>query len=83
MLLFTAILFFKYAIDEGWFNPKSRVLTGFVTGTLCLLLQARLRTKGYRVVSDVLAGSGAVIHYTAAWAGFRLYHIISLEIGLG
>ncbi len=83
VLLFTAILFFKHALDEGWFNPESRVWTGLVTGTLCLLLQARLRTKGYRVVSDVLAGSGAVIHYTAAWAGFRLYHIISLEIGLG
>ena len=81
VLLFTAILFFKYALDEGWFNPESRVWTGLVTGSLCLLFQARLRAKGYRVVSDVLAGSGAVIHYTAAWAALRLYHIISLEVG--
>ncbi|MDE0892086.1 MAG: DUF2339 domain-containing protein, partial [Planctomycetota bacterium] len=83
VLLFTAVLFFKYAIDEGWFDRQTRVWTGLITGTLCLLIQAKIRTKGYRVVSDVLAGSGAVIHYASAWAAFRLYHLISQPVGFG
>ena len=83
VLLFTAILFFKYAIDEGWFTREARVWTGLAAGSLCMLLQARLRGRGYKVVADVLAGSGAVIHYTSAWAGFRLYHLFTVQVGFG
>ncbi|MCH2107400.1 MAG: DUF2339 domain-containing protein, partial [Planctomycetes bacterium] len=35
------------------------------------------------VVADVLAGSGAVIHYTSAWAGFKLYHLFTIQVGFG
>ena len=82
-LVIAAILFYQHAVQEGWFDMHSKVWTGAIVGTACFLLQARLRAKGYIFVSNVLAGSGAVMHYAAAWAAFRLYHLISQPAGFG
>lgn len=80
-LVIAALLFFQYAIQEGWFDERMRVGTGALVGSLCLLAHGRLRATGYRVVADVLAGSGAAVHYAAAWAGFHLYGLFPHTIG--
>ncbi|MDP6539641.1 MAG: DUF2339 domain-containing protein [Planctomycetota bacterium] len=80
-LVIAALFFFQYAIQEGWFDERMRVWTGAGVGTFCLLVHPRLRGAGYRVVADVLAGSGAAVHYAAAWAGFRLYDLFPHSVG--
>lgn len=82
-LVIAALFFYQYAVQEGWFDARMRVLTGAVVGTLCLFFQGPLRARGYGIVANVLAGSGAAVHYAAAWAGFRLFEMLPFWAGFG
>ena len=72
------LLFFRYSIEHGLLTPTMRVVSGTITGLACIVLSARLRTRGYRAASEGVAGAGIVILYAAFWAAHTLYHLIPL-----
>lgn len=72
------LLFFRYSIEHGLITPTMRVVSGTITGLACIVLSARLRTRGYRAASEGVAGAGIVILYAAFWAAHTLYGLIPL-----
>ena len=75
-LVLGGLFFFQYAIAHGWFSPGLRIVLGTLVGLGCTLAKGGLHRRGYAILSDVLAGAGAVLLYGAAWASYRLYGFV-------
>ncbi|MCP3920896.1 MAG: DUF2339 domain-containing protein [bacterium] len=79
-LVVAGLLFFQYAIAHGYFGPGLRIAVGSLLGIALLLAKSPLERRDLSVLSDVLAGAGAVLLYGAAWASYRLYDFIPLPV---
>jgi len=75
-LSLAGFLLFRHGIQQGWFTPELRVVAGTALGLFCLAGKELLVRRGYRVVSEVLAGAGSVVLYATAWAAFQRYEMI-------
>lgn len=80
-LALAGLFFFQHALTQGWIRPGSRVLTGAIVGSLCMLSKEVLQKRGYGLIGSVLAGAGAVILYGAAWSGARQYELFPNYVG--
>jgi uncharacterized membrane protein len=69
--------FLKYAFDNNWISEAVRVLIGAVAGGVCLLGAERSRRRGYQIFSQGLVGAGVAILYTAVFAAFNFYALVS------
>ncbi|HWS17219.1 MAG TPA: DUF2339 domain-containing protein [Candidatus Elarobacter sp.] len=68
--------FFKFAVDNGWLGPLTRIVLGLVAGSGIVLWSERFRRRGYAGFSYTLKAVGAGVLYLTLWAAFSLYHFI-------
>ena len=66
---------FKYAFDQGWIGPAARLVVGFFTGALMLLVGLRLEGSRERY-SQYLLGGAIGIFYLVAFAAYQLYELV-------
>src|ERR1041384_895395 len=78
LAIFLGVAFFlKYAVDNEWIGPITRVLIGVAIGILFLLGGERLR-KRYASYAYGLTGGGIAVLYASIWfASFKHYGLIS------
>lgn len=78
LAIFLGVSFFlKYAVDNDWIGPRSRVLIGVAIGVLFLIGGERLR-KRYASYAYGLTGGGIAVLYASIWfASFKRYDLIS------
>ncbi len=76
LLLFGAVILFKYSIDEGWITPLVRVLFGLGLGIALFVFGLRLYDKN-KMLSRLLLGGGIGTYYITIFAAFQLYGLIS------
>lgn len=77
-LLVGGLLFFSYALDQGWlafFGPGARFATGVAAGVAALVGSERLYRRELTVPSAALGGAGVGILYGALFAGHSLYDL--------
>ncbi len=67
--------FLKYAFDNNWIQPTSRVIIGLLIGILVMGIGQALRKK-YLNYSDMLMGGGMAILYLAIYASYGFYHLV-------
>src|SRR6185295_17734159 len=73
LAIFLGVAFFlKYAVDNEWIGPTTRVLIGVAIGVLFLIGGERLR-KRYASYAYGLSGGGILLLYLTFFAGFNRY----------
>jgi len=75
VLAIAGVVLYKIAVERGWITPAVRVAMGLGLGVVCLAGSRPLRTRGYAITSDALAGGGAVVLYAACWAAHQHFGI--------
>ena len=73
VLALAGILFVRYSIEHGLISPALRVAMGILFGLGAIAWSLRLRSRGYGISADALAGAGIVLLYAALWAAHALY----------
>lgn len=76
VLALAALLFLKYAVEQGFFPPIVRLTVAVLAGLGTLVGSQTMRRRDYGITADAVAGAGIVILYGAVWAGHSLYHLI-------
>lgn len=83
VLALAGLLFVQYSITKGWIGPAARCAIATAFGSAAMVGSMPLRRRGYRALSDTLAGAGATILYGAAWAAHVLYDLVPLAAAVG
>ena len=76
-----AIVFFvgfalKYAIDNNWIGPGTRVVMGGIVGVALLYTGERLRGRGLRQFAFIISGGGILILYLSDYAAYNFYQLL-------
>ena len=69
----------KYAIDKDYINETTRLVLGYLSGTIILTL-ALLYKKKYEVFSAVLLSGAMSIMYFTTYVGYSHYHFYSAPV---
>ncbi len=69
--------FLKYAFENNWIGPTTRVIVGVAAGLVMLGLGNWWRTH-YPILTQVLSGGGIAVLYLSIFACFATYHLISI-----
>lgn len=81
-LLIGMAWFLKFAIDNQWIGPLSRVLIGLAAGVGIIAWSERFRRQGYRAFSYSMKALGTGILYLSLWAGYTVFHLMPGAIAL-
>src|SRR5206468_7686603 len=68
--------FLKYAFDNEWIGPATRVLIGLMAGLGVVFWGDRVRRRGYLIFSYSLTAVGIGVLYLSLWACSQLYHLV-------
>lgn len=80
-----AIFLVKYSIEQGWFGPTARVVTGVLLGFALWALSEWVREWDLRIpllgdrpdaVPPALAGAGSVSLFASLYAAYALYGLL-------
>lgn len=75
--IFGVAFFIKYAFDNEWITPVTRVLFGVAGGAIALGGGEALRRRGYSDYAHGLTGGGIILLYLAIYAAFAFYNLIN------
>jgi uncharacterized membrane protein len=76
-LLFGTSYFIKFAIDNEWVGPGTRVMLGVMAGLGLVEGGRRLAARGVVFYGHVLSGGGLAIVYLSLYAAYTLYALVS------
>ncbi len=86
----SAIFLFRYAVDQGWLTPITRVILGLVLGG-CLLsagewamrhpVEAMRRAMNPDYVPPALTGSGIFAIFVSLYAAHAIFELLSVTTG--
>lgn len=72
----------KYAFDQGWVSPATRVGGGFVAGLALAAHGEHLVRRGLGRFGASLQGAGAAIVYLSAWAAAGPFQFVPSGVGI-
>lgn len=75
-LLIGMAWFLKFAIDNQWIGPASRVLIGLIAGIGIIAWSERFRRQGYIAFSYSMKALGTGILYLSLWAAYAVFHLL-------
>ena len=82
----TALLFFNYALEEGWFGrlgPGARFALGVAIGVAGLVVEGPMGRRGYAVPARAMAGAAIGTLYAAFYASFSRYDLLAQPVAFG
>ena len=81
-LLIGMAWFLKFAIDNRWIGPLSRILIGLVAGAGIIAWSERFRAQGYKAFSYSMKALGTGVLYLSLWAAYAVFHLVPGIIAL-
>src|SRR5947209_5726605 len=75
-LILGVAFFFKWAVDNNWIGPWSRVVLGLVAGSGALAIGELLWRKAQQVFAQGITGTGIAVVYLALYAAYGFYHLL-------
>ncbi len=81
-LLIGMAWFLKFAIDNQWIGPLSRVLIGLVSGVGIIGWSESFRRNNYRAFSYSMKALGTGILYLSLWAAYTVFHLVPGAVAL-
>jgi uncharacterized membrane protein len=79
VLVFGLAIGAKYAIDHDLISPLTRIVLGYISGGILIVLAIRLKTK-YHQFSAVLLSGGMAVLYFMTFAAYSFYDLIPQTI---
>lgn len=76
------IFFFKYAADNEWIGPGTRVIIGICAGFALLGAAQWLEKRDARIFGQGIAGCGFAAIYISLFAAHSYYHLIGIVLAL-
>lgn len=81
-LLIGMAWFLKFAIDNQWIGPLTRILIGLVAGIGISAWSERFRSQGYNAFSYSMKALGTGILYLSIWAAYAVFHLVPTAVAL-
>lgn len=81
-LLIGMAWFLKFAIDNQWIGPLSRVLIGITAGIGIIAWSERFRQREYIAFSYSMKALGTGILYLSLWAAYAVFHLVPDVVAL-
>jgi uncharacterized membrane protein len=75
-LIFAAMFFFKYAVDNNWVGPGARVALGISAAMVSLFFGDLMWRRGQKTFGQGITGLGLALLYLSFWAAYGLYHLL-------
>jgi uncharacterized membrane protein len=76
LLIVSAGLFVKYAVDREWMGPAQRVILAILVGIVLVVLGGMALRKAMRALGLGLTGTGLAILYVALWGAYGYFHLV-------
>jgi len=81
-LIIGVAFFLKFAFDNNWLGPLSRVILGVAAG-LAMVGGGYYWRKRYPTLAQAICGGGIALLYLSIFAAFNIFNLISLYPAVG
>jgi uncharacterized membrane protein len=75
-IVFGAVFFFKWAVDNNLISEAVRVIIGLLAGVGAIVGAALLRNRGQHIVAQGIVGIGSAVLYLSVFAAFNWYSLV-------
>ncbi|MGB2716368.1 MAG: DUF2339 domain-containing protein [Vicinamibacterales bacterium] len=82
-LVFAAVLFLRYSVQQGWLQPPVRVLIGVLVGVALLIVCELKAARKYRVTANALDAAAIAILFSTFFAAHALWRLIPASVTFG
>jgi hypothetical protein len=82
-LVFAAVLFLRYSIDQGWLQPPVRVIIGIIVAVALLVVCDRKAARKYPVTANALDAAAIAILFATFFAAHSQWNLISGGLAFG
>ena len=82
-LVFAAVFFLRYSIDQGWLQPPIRVMIGILVAITLLVVCDRKAARKYPVTANAMDAAAIAILFATFFAAHSLWNLISGGVAFG
>jgi len=82
-LVFAAVFFLRYSIDQGWLQPPVRVAIGVLVGIALLVVCELKAARRYELLANVMDAAAVAILFATFFAAHSLWNLISGTTAFG
>ena len=75
-LVFAAVFFLRYSIDQGWLQPPVRVVIGVIVAISLLVVCDRKAARKYRLLANAMDAAAIAILFATFFAAHSLWDLI-------
>ena len=75
-LVFAAVFFLRYSIDQGWLQPRVRVVIGVVVAIALLVVCDRKAARRYALLANAMDGAAIAILFATFFAAHSSWDLI-------
>ena len=76
-LVFAAVFFLRYSIDQGWLQPPVRVVIGIIVAIALLVVCDLKAARKYPVTANAMDAAAIAILFSTFFAAHSLWNLIS------
>ena len=82
-LVFAAVFFLRYSIDQGWLQPPVRVVIGILVGIALLVVCDRKAARKYVLLANAMDAAAIAILFATFFAAHSLWNLIPATTAFG
>ena len=82
-LVFAAVFFLRYSIDQGWLQPPVRVVIGILVGIALLAVCDRKAARKYVLLANAMDAAAIAILFATFFAAHSLWNLIPATTAFG
>ncbi|HUQ87246.1 MAG TPA: DUF2339 domain-containing protein, partial [Vicinamibacterales bacterium] len=82
-LVFAAVFFLRYSLDQGWLQPPVRVMIGVFIAIALLVVCDRKAARKYPVTANAMDAAAIAILFATFFAAHSLWNLISGTAAFG
>src|SRR5436190_5205387 len=82
-LVFAAVLFLRYSLDQGWLQPPVRVVIGVLVSIALLVVCDLKVARKYAVTANAMDAAAIAILFATFFAARSQWHLISATTAFG
>ena len=82
-LVFAAVFFLRYSIDQGWLQPPVRVVIGILVGIALLVVCDRQAARKYTLLANAMDAAAIAILFATFFAAHSLWNLIPATTAFG
>ena len=82
-LVFAAVFFLRYSIDQGWLQPPVRVAIGVIVAVVLLVVCDRKAARRYSLLANAMDAAAIAILFATFFAAHSLWNLIPASVAFG